>query len=147
MRGPRRSTHDHSYQLVSARTFQYFQWQIQHASLKLLRSWKIESPKGWIIGLWNSRLRWRKPWLFLWKTPSRIYLLNLEVNAPMDPHMTQCRMDLERGLLMFVARGWHTSTFPDSMVKMLTNGFIFAKIIFSLTRLHRNSRYSWHLCI
>ena len=57
------------------------------------------------------------------------------MNAPLGPHLRQCRADLERGLLMFVARGWHASTFPDSMAKMLISGFINAKIIFSLTRL------------
>ncbi|XP_068503692.1 uncharacterized protein [Phaseolus vulgaris] len=31
------------------------------------------------------------------------------------------------------------------MAKMLTIGFINAKIIFSLTRFQRNSRYNWHL--
>ena len=86
--------HNHSYQLVLAWTFQYFQWQIQHSSLKLLRRWKIES-HDYIAGNHD----------FLWKTPCRNYLLNLEEKAPLASQMSTCCVDFKQGLLMFVAQG------------------------------------------
>ena len=66
--------------------------------------------------------------------------------SPGPSHDTMSRGP-RTGSSYVLARGWHASTFPDSMAKMLTSGFINAKIIFSLTRLQRNSRYSCHLCI